>query len=333
MTDEQHDFSRVDSYLRSRHRVEVMSAMWRPMAAGGLGAVAVIGTVALGAWLVGPRYRYNEIEIPRVIVKNTPFDNYVPHTKPFDNYAPHERGSVAPSARAPAASPLAPRSSAERRLEGSGPWGSSDIRGRIVRENANGFDLATDRGERPFFPAKIGADGKPVLDESVKDRVAGLIGSLAYCRPLPAGTYECRALRRDGREIEIEQVPIGGAAASPTPSTSDMVSVNVDIGGRSVKAMVDTGSGWPMSLPKSLADELVQSGRATRVGASTTTHADGSQHAVDLIMIKMITVDGRVLRDVEASVSPSDKAPILLGLGALNRLGRFSISNGRISFS
>jgi hypothetical protein len=43
--------------------------------------------------------------------------------------------------------------------------------------------------------------------------------------------------------------------------------------------------------------------------------------------------DGRVLTDVEASVAPSQIAPILLGLGALNRLGAFKIEEGRLVFA
>jgi predicted aspartyl protease len=61
--------------------------------------------------------------------------------------------------------------------------------------------------------------------------------------------------------------------------------------------------------------------------------ADGSTHDVDVVMIQSIAVDGRTLHNVEASVSPSDTAPILLGLGALNRLGPYTITDGRLVFT
>ena len=54
---------------------------------------------------------------------------------------------------------------------------------------------------------------------------------------------------------------------------------------------------------------------------------------VNVIVINQITVDGRVLQDVVAAVAPSQIAPTLLGLGALNRLGQYSINNGRIVFA
>jgi predicted aspartyl protease len=108
-----------------------------------------------------------------------------------------------------------------------------------------------------------------------------------------------------------------------------MVNVHVFLGtGYPATAMVDTGCSWPMSLPQALADVLVKRGLAIRAGKTTSMLADGSQHDVDVIMIKAINVEGRVLQDVEASVSPGDSAPILLGLGALNRLGPFKIEEG-----
>jgi predicted aspartyl protease len=113
-----------------------------------------------------------------------------------------------------------------------------------------------------------------------------------------------------------------------------MVSVDVDLGGDyPVKATVDTGCTWPMSLPNSIADVLLKKALATYAGTTKTTLADGNTETVDVIMINSITVDGRVLQGVEAVVAPSPIAPVLLGLGALNRLGKFNIDNGRIVFT
>ena len=79
--------------------------------------------------------------------------------------------------------------------------------------------------------------------------------------------------------------------------------------------------------------------RCLRVGLATAparprpSSPTGARSDVDVIMIKSITVDGRGLQDVEAGVSPSDDAPILLGLGALNRLGPYKIEEGRLVFT
>jgi predicted aspartyl protease len=52
-----------------------------------------------------------------------------------------------------------------------------------------------------------------------------------------------------------------------------------------------------------------------------------------VIMIDRITVDGRTLHGVEAVVSRNNGASILLGLGALNRLGPYTIKDGQLVFT
>ena len=119
-----------------------------------------------------------------------------------------------------------------------------------------------------------------------------------------------------------------------------MVSVDVMIAanepntysGQMVSAMVDTGCSWPMSIPKMLADKLVGDGVAHRTSPAKATLADGSTRDVNVIVINQITVDGRTLQDVVAAIAPGP-APILLGLGALNRLGPYSVTDGRLVFT
>ena len=125
-----------------------------------------------------------------------------------------------------------------------------------------------------------------------------------------------------------------GKKSGPTTAAKNMVSVDVFLGaGNPAIATVDTGCSWPMSLPQVLADMLLNQGLAIRAGKTTSILADGSAHDVDVILIKAINVEGRVLQDVEAAVAPSNGAPILLGLGALNRLGPYTITDGRIVFT
>jgi hypothetical protein len=81
------------------------------------------------------------------------------------------------------------------------------VRGRIVREQENGFVLATDAGEVLFIPARIAA-GKIEADLTVRDVAAPFLGDLGYCRKFPVGTYSCVALH-EGAESAIQQVPIG----------------------------------------------------------------------------------------------------------------------------
>src|SRR5271157_3840222 len=66
MTEEIHDHSRVDGYLRARQKVAFLHAVWPPMLAGAAGAALVIGAV----WVVLPKVSYREVEVPRVTLRD-----------------------------------------------------------------------------------------------------------------------------------------------------------------------------------------------------------------------------------------------------------------------
>jgi predicted aspartyl protease len=147
-----------------------------------------------------------------------------------------------------------------------------------------------------------------------------------------------RALK-NGVEVPILDKPANATSNSehsPQPQHDDqvdMVNVQVDLGGSTtIKAMVDTGCWFPMSLPSFMAKALVDRGLAVHTIPAKSMLADGKVQDVDVILIETITVDGRALHDVVAAVGPS-VAPVLLGLGALNQLGPFKIDNGRLVFT
>jgi hypothetical protein len=193
MTDERHDFSRVDSYLRSRRRVVFLHAVWRPLLAGAVGAALVIAAVAIAQ----PRFTTREIVVDHVIPKDATVNNLVPHTVEVE--IPH----IVTAAEA--------RTPEERRFVGTR---GADVRGRILRPDGNGFVLATDAGEQSFYPAKVEAGGKLETDESRKDVVNGLLNDLAYCRPSQSGLYQCVALH-EGRETPIPEIPIVAKRGRP----------------------------------------------------------------------------------------------------------------------
>jgi clan AA aspartic protease (TIGR02281 family) len=120
--------------------------------------------------------------------------------------------------------------------------------------------------------------------------------------------------------------------AGETKPADTMVSLNVDVNGYELEAMVDTGCSWPMSIPQALADKLVSLNRATRTTPAKSTLADGMVQDTEVVVINYVTVDGRRLTDVTAAIAPNG-APILLGLGALNRLGQYTITDGKLTFT
>ena len=335
MSDEQHDFSRVDSYLRSRHRVAFLHAVWRPLLAGAAGAALVVATV----YVTMPKFSVREVIVDHVVTRDVPLNNPVPRDVPFDVPVPRVV-TPPPVAANPPAPRDAPRTPEEQKFHDRPEYKDATYHGRIVKSR-NGHDLSFADG-KDFTPGHWDdATGKVAYDPEAVIPSDEFIGDLGLCAPnkTHAEMYDCTAMH-NGVEVHVSGddngrpvKPQSSIGSTPTLDATNMINVNVDVGYRVIEAEVDTGCSWPMAMPRSLADELLKRGLATRAGSSKAELADGSKHDVDVILIKAITVEGRVLRDVEASVTASPTALILLGLGALNRLGPYTIENGRIVFS
>jgi hypothetical protein len=197
-----HDLSRVDAYAASRRRIAVFNASWKPALAGAAASLAVSAAI----WVVLPKFSTREVVVDHVVQKDVTVDHITPHDVVINNVIP--RDVVVDIPRIVTPSPLA-RTPAEQSFTSTEDWRAADVRGRILREDRNGFILATDEGEKPFYPAKIGVGGKVEFDPSLKDVVTPFLGSLAFCRPTPIGVYQCTALAHDGREVAIPEVPIG----------------------------------------------------------------------------------------------------------------------------
>jgi hypothetical protein len=196
------DLSRVDAYAASRRRVAVFNASWKPALAGAAASLAVSAAI----WAVLPKFSVREVVVDHVVQKDVTVDHITPHDVVINNVIPHDVVVDIPRIITP--SPLA-RGPAEESFTSTEDWRGADVRGRIEREQAGGFVLATeDRGEQLFRPARITPDGKVEPNTAVKDDVAGLIGDLAYCRPTPPGIFLCVALHA-GKEVVIPQVPLG----------------------------------------------------------------------------------------------------------------------------
>jgi hypothetical protein len=321
-----------------------------------IAGLALIGAAASAAWIMRPHFDFRpiEIDVPKLVEKqfdlpkpvDKPFDLPVPVAKPFDLPVPVAKPTAAPKpAPGPVASaaPLPPKTpdKEERKFIDQPDYKSADHKGRIVKSFDNGlhFDNGTS-----FYPAKIGPDGKLMDNLDKIDESDPFIGDYGYCNEVhdegaPAGVYYCFVIHND----EVQRVPMRSRTSAdpgpPSRTSSEnattppaMVNTEVDLGGIGrVKALVDTGCSWPLSLPQGIADTLVKKGLAIHAGASKSLLADGTVKDVDVILIKSITVAGRELQDIDAAVAPND-SPVLLGLGALTQLGPFSISDGRIVF-
>jgi predicted aspartyl protease len=366
LTEEIHDMGRVDSFMASRRRAMIFHSVWKPMLAGAVGAAIMAATVIGSVWVILPKISTREVVVDHVTPKDVPFDLPVPQAKPFDNYVPQVKLFDVPKLPPQAALPpkpvadAPPATPAEQRFVNRPEYESADYKGRLEYDGDGFIRFSADK---VFYPSKRNPMGVEV-DDALPDTTVmydtkPFWGDLAFCNNVPSkkNLFKCLVIHNDVvtdlettiRPKTAEDRPCAyGYKCDPSQSTqttpdkttsnetksaTTMVMVDVNVAGYPVEAMVDTGCSFPMSVPKAYADALMRVGLAERTGAATSILADGREQSVEMIVIKQITVEGRTLSNVAASVAPSDNAPILLGLGALTKLGPYSIQEGRLVFT
>jgi clan AA aspartic protease (TIGR02281 family) len=123
-------------------------------------------------------------------------------------------------------------------------------------------------------------------------------------------------------------------ANAPSNSAADSVTLHTDDGGHSLTVDVLVGSTYytflldtgatDMSVTDEVADTVIAEGHAHYAGEKQVTLADGSTHNVKTITADTVTVGTHTISNVHVIVSPNG-SPILLGLGVLNRIGRFTV--------
>ncbi len=270
---------------------------------------------------------------------------------PRPSSTPSSQPAEAPSAAS--SPPSSPKTAAEQKFTETPEYRSAIYRGRIVN-SVDGKALSFAEGKNFWVAHWDDATARAVEDPDIAVDSDPFVGDLGMCAPGldHPELWRCVALH-NGSEIEVpnksavqpvqtvrqKSAAVDQSKSPPSPSPAvalDMIHVQVDLGGgKRVQAMVDTGASWPMSIPAFLADALVAKNLASRrpKPKDKTTLANGMKQEVGLVSIKRIVVDGHVLENVEAAVVPNRAAPVLLGLGALNRLGPFTIANGKLVFA
>ncbi len=320
-----------------------------------------------------PKVTMRDVTVPNIVSKDVPVDHVMPHDVTVDHVVPHDvpvdhvvprdvPGPVATVPPLPTAPPAvaedAPKTPDERKFEDKPEYQKAPYRARIIH-SIDGRALSFADGIN-LYPEHW----DPVKSQLVADTDRSIdsdpyVGDIAMCTIDEHQIWLCSAMHnrneviiqhhkqnvtplppcppstsKNGLPILVPRcAPEHESSGGETPADANMVNVDVDVAGYPVKAMVDTGCSFPMAIPTALATTLLHDGRAIFAGETKSLLADGKEVDVGVILIKSITVDGRTLDSVEASVSPSNSAPILLGLRALNRLGAFTIDSGRIVFA
>ena len=150
-------------------------------------------------------------------------------------------------------------------------------------------------------------------------RFVGKATTDSKAKPAPAPA-PARALAVSDDSVSIE---------TSNGSPFAMVKLGVQV----IRMMVDTGSNT-MSVPRTVANALVENGDAVRGGSYRLKLANGAIVRENGIIIHKVTVGSHVVRNVAAAVAP-DGAWALLPLTVLNRIGKFTIdyANNKLSFN
>ena len=112
--------------------------------------------------------------------------------------------------------------------------------------------------------------------------------------------------------------------------------IPTEINGVSMRFIFDTGAGM-ISISEDEARALEEQGKFSPddiVGEGTFTIANGDVVKGKMIVLKTVKIGDRTLTDVDASILPGMKVPLLMGQSALEQFGKISIDykKGEITF-
>ena len=104
------------------------------------------------------------------------------------------------------------------------------------------------------------------------------------------------------------------------------------INGQKADFIFDTGAGM-ISLSADFTDKLLKQGLISQsdvIGQTNSMVADGRTQAVTIVKIKDVEIGGLHLNDVNAVIRKQQNAPLLLGLSAIEKLGKVTISGNQL---
>ena len=125
-------------------------------------------------------------------------------------------------------------------------------------------------------------------------------------------------------QIVINMEPDGGVYKVPC-----------EVNGLRMKLVFDTGAAV-VSLSQTMAEFMVDNEYMAIddiYGVATMKQADGTTIKVPRVLLRKINIGGLLLYDVDAVISPSQNAPLLLGQSAIQKLGRITIRGNSLIIS
>jgi clan AA aspartic protease (TIGR02281 family) len=170
------------------------------------------------------------------------------------------------------------------------------------------------------------------------------IGYSAYSAAIPTDPMHLRdfwvankgvLIKFEMRQTDTQVTPRGlvDSVALHTNDGGQSLFIDANLGTSAYSFQLDTGAS-DMTVSQTVAARLLRDAHAVSGPPETVTLADGSEHTVQSITINTVTVGTHRVSDVHATISP-DSAPMLLGMGVLNRIGRFTVDapNRQLTFN
>jgi len=111
---------------------------------------------------------------------------------------------------------------------------------------------------------------------------------------------------------------------------SGVYTIECEVNGVKRDFIIDTGAA-KTSLSQEFVNELLAKRRLTRNDFTGTTQTRNASGVIDnnaTVVIRQLRVGNRILHNTQAIVAVSAKAPLLLGLNALDLLGEWSMKKG-----
>ena len=148
-----------------------------------------------------------------------------------------------------------------------------------------------------------------------------------------------RRFPENGKSVNETVTSVGtdhGKTVVKMTKVNGVYEIPTEVNGIQMHFIFDTGAGM-ISMSNTEAMFLYKQGKLSKddiVGNANFTDANGNVSEGLVIRLHEVKVGGRILRDIEASVVPNLKAPLLLGQSALEKFGKVSIdySKEQITF-
>jgi hypothetical protein len=185
----------------------------------------------------------------------------------------------------------------------------------------------------------VDANGKAVLDASGHTIIDKTVSSLPMRPWIGYSVYSAKDpkdpehltnywIADNGTLIKLHAAPrtAAGRIDSVTLQSDDggaSLHLDVGLGASTYSFQLDTGATDP-TVTEKVAAQLVADGHAVYGREETVTLADGTNHIEPTLEVGTVTAGAHRVSNVHALVVPNS-APMLLGMGVLNRIGRFTV--------